>query len=306
MPTITTHYGIPDPVPFVDVEVAADNRLYVDPHAIRLRKTPLPFADRALECVDTFTHEVTDSIIKGTPADRRRGEKLLQQFVEPWETRFGMSAEGFHGHGGADIVGTCIWEVLNDDAEALVRVGVLKQIEDLPLFVEGVDRDITSDITTRIIFEPLAQFTAAMIERFPQFTSLGHKVRTFRKQVWDPSARDWGGADVALPVVDGKPLLLVPQGWARRTLLMSAGRYYETSVLSFAQLEQAVRMSDGKLSTTPKDRLKKQSGLGRGRGTNMRVTMQAFENEQDLLATFKAFVATQLDKKESDERSAAS
>lgn len=306
MPTITAHYGITGSVPFVDVEIAADNRLYVDPHAIRLSKVPSPFAARALECVDTFMHEVTDSIIVGTPASRRRGERLLQQFVEPWETRLGMSAEGFHGHGGADVVGTCIWEVFNDDAEALVRVGVLKQIEDLPLFVEGVDRDITSDITTRIIFGPLAQFTAAMVEKFPQFTSAGHKVQNFRKQVWDPVAREWGEANLILPVVDGKPLLLVPREWARRSLLMSAKRYYETSVLSFAQLEQAVRMSDGKLSKTPKDRLKKQSGLGRGRGTNMRVTMRAFEDEQDLLAAFKTFVATQLEKKESDGRSAAS
>ena len=42
MPIITTHYGITGPVPFVDVEVTADNRLYVDPHAIRLRRTPQP------------------------------------------------------------------------------------------------------------------------------------------------------------------------------------------------------------------------------------------------------------------------
>ena len=97
MPTITTHYGITGPVPFVDVEVTADNRLYVDPHAIRLRRTPQPFANQALECVDTFTHQVTDSIIKGAGATGRRGERLLQRFVEPWETRLGMSAKGFHG-----------------------------------------------------------------------------------------------------------------------------------------------------------------------------------------------------------------
>lgn len=305
MPTITAHYGITGPVPFVDVEVTTDNRLYVDPHAIRLRNTPQPFADQALECVDTFTHKVTDSIIKGTAASRHRGERLLQRFVEPWETRLGMSAEGFHGHGGADVVGTWIWDVLNDDVEALVRVGVLKQIEDLPLFVEGVDRDITSDITTRIIFGPLARFTELMIDTYPQFSSAGHKVQTYRKQIWNPITGDWDEADMVLPVVDGKPLMLVPREWARPTLLMSATRYYETSVLSFAQLEQAVRASDGRLIKTPKDRLKKQSGLGRGRGTNMRITMRAFENAEDLLASFKAFVAERLDKNDSDEQSAA-
>lgn len=305
MPTITTHYGITGPVPFVDVEVTADNRLYVDPHAIRLRRTPQPFANQALECVDTFTHQVTDSIIKGAGATGRRGERLLQRFVEPWETRLGMSAKGFHGHGGADVVGAWIWDVLNNDVEALVRVGILKQIEDLPLFVEGVDRDITSDITTRIIFGPLAQFTQLMIDTYPQFNSAGHKTQAYRKQIWNPIIGDWDEADMTLPVVDGKPLVLVPREWARPTLLMSATRYYETSVLSFAQLEQAVRASDGRLIKTPKDRLKKQSGLGRGRGTNMRITMRAFDNAEDLLATFKAFVAERLDKNDSDGRSAA-
>jgi hypothetical protein len=300
MATVTTYFGITGPVPFVDVEVTADNCLYVDPHAIRLRKAPHPFAGQALKCVDTFTNEVTDSIITGTPMARRRGEGLLQRFVEPWETRLGMSATGFHGHGGANVVGTWIWEVLNDDVEALVRVGVLKQLEDLPLFVEGVDRDITSDITTRIIFGPLAHFTEQMIDTYPEFTSAGHKVQTYQRQVWNPITLDWDEADVTLPVVDGQPLLLVPKEWARPTLLMSATRYYETSVLSFAQLEQAVRGSDGKLIKTPKDRLKKQAGLGRGRGTNMRITMRAFEGAEDLLATFKAFVASRLDENESD------
>ena len=304
LPSITTYYGIPDPVQFVDVEITADNRLYVDPHAIRLYRAPQPFADEALYCVDTFFGQVTGSIIEGTSAARRRGERLLQRFLEPWETRLGMSAAGFHGHGGAEVVGTWIWEVLNSDVEALVRVAVLKQLEDLPLFVEGVDRDITSDITTRIIFEPLARFTAAMVDSYPQFTAGRHKVKAYRKQVWNPVECEWVEADMTLPVVDDRPLLLVPKEWVRRTLLMSAGRYYETSVLSFAQLEQAVRSFDGKLVKTPKDRLKKQSGLGRGRSTNQRVTLRALENEQDLLTAFKAFVFSRLSMNEGNEPAA--
>lgn len=304
-PTITTHYGISDPVPFVDVEISVDNRLYVDPHAIRLRKSPQPFAGHALRCLDTFAEQVTDSIITATPASLRRGEQLLQRFVEPWETRLGMSRRGFRGHGGAETVGTWIWDVLTNDVEALVRIGELKQIEDLPLFVEGIDRDITSDITTRIIFDALAQFTAQMIEQYPEFTTGGHQVQTFRKQIWSPDALEWIEAEITLPVADGKALLLVPKGWARPTLLMSAGRYYETSVLSFAQLEQAVVGSNGKLLKTSKDRLKEQTGLSRGRGTNLAVTMRAFKNGQDLLAAFKAFVLGRLDTDDSTEQSAA-
>lgn len=302
MPTITQYYGISGPVPFIDVEVTADNRLYVDPHAIRLRKPGQPFADQALLCLDTFTGQVTEGILKGTPASLRRGEQLLQRFVEPWETRLGMSSRGFHGHGGGNIVGTWIWDVLTGDVEALVRIGVLKHVEDLPLFVDGVDRDITSDITTRIIFDALVKFTAQMLVQYPEFTGGGHKVGTFTKQIWSTDALDWVDVEVTLPVADGKALLLVPTGWARPTLLMSAGRYYETSVLTFAQLEQAVVGSDGKLIKTPKDRLKKQTGLGRGRSTNLAVTIKAFEKGEDLLVAFKAFVLARLDKNDPEDK----
>jgi hypothetical protein len=303
MPKLTQHYNITGPVPFTDVEILSDNRLYVDPHAIRLARFPQPFAAQAIECADTFCHEVTESVIDGTPASYGRGEDLLQHFSEPSETRLGMAATGFQGHGGSDGVGSLIWRTLVSNVEFLVRMGVLRHIEDLPVFVEGVDRDITSDVTTRIIYHPLALFTEAMIDAFPEFTAGTNKAETFTKQVWDPTAHEWTTADVLLPVIHGKPVLLVPKGWARPTLLMTARRYYETSVLSFAQLEQAVLSSKGDLLTTPKRLLKKQEGLARGRATSIQVTRRAIESEQDLLAHFKTYVAARIaaDADKSDE-----
>lgn len=70
---------------------------------------------------------------------------------------------------------------------------------------------------------------------------------------------------------------------------MSAGRYYETEVLTFAQLERA-SSRNGKLLKTPKDRLKEQPGLGRGRGTNKVVTARAEGAGHDILAQFRWFV----------------
>lgn len=75
-------------------------------------------------------------------------------------------------------------------------------------------------------------------------------------------------------------------------------------MLTFAQLEQAVVGSDRKLIKTPKDRRKKQTGLGRGRNTNLAVTMKAFEKGEDLLAAFKAFVRGRLDKSEPEDKAA--
>lgn len=305
MPTICQYFGINGPVPFVDVEIDVDNRLYVDPHAIRLRHAPQPYADEAIECLDSFLSEVTACALSQNVNARRRGRGLLQNFHEPWQTRLGMAAEGFSGHGGARDVGSWIWGALTTDVEALVRVGALRQLEDLPLFVDGVDRDITSDITTRIIFEPLCHFTEMVLAQFPEFSSLGHTLRDREVQIWDTRVKEWSRKKFTLPVANGKPLLLVPTGWARSTLLMSAGRFYETSVLSFAQLEQAVRASNGKLLKTPKDVLKQQPSLKRGRSTNLLVTLRALEYEEDLIAVFKLFVASQLKMSDADDGASA-
>lgn len=93
--------------------------------------------------------------------------------------------------------------------------------------------------------------------------------------------------------------------WTRRALLMSATRFYEKAVLDFAQLEQAVVGSDGKLIKTPKDELMKQAGLGRGRNTNIRLTLKAFAQDENLIAYFKSFVAAKFDRNDNDGEAAA-
>lgn len=294
MPRITQQYGITRPVPFIDVEVDEDNLLFLDPHAIRLSKGPQPFRDDAVACLDAFFQEIVSSIITGSPVSLGHGESLLQRFTEPWETRLGMSAAGFRGHGGSDEVGRWIWNAFTGNVGALIDVGVLRRLEHLPLYVEGIDRDITSDIATRIVFEPLAKFTSDVVARYPEFTAGSHRTGTVMRQVWRPGQHDWVEVPVTLPVVGDRELLLVPNGWARSTLLMSATRFYETTVLSFAQLEQAVRDDKGKLLKTPKDRLMRQAGLGRGRSTNLEVTLRAIRTEEDLVAAFEAFVAERL------------
>jgi len=118
----------------------------------------------------TFFDEIVECVISPKRAETERGRRLLRHFHEPKETRLGMSQEGVNGHGGADDVGAAIWKALSTNAKALIKVGILECVEDIPIFVYGVDKDITSDLTTRIIFDPLAKFTNAMMKKYPQFT----------------------------------------------------------------------------------------------------------------------------------------
>ncbi|WP_432498166.1 hypothetical protein [Kineococcus auxinigenes] len=289
---VTDHYGIPvvPRVPFLDVDVDVDKPMFLDPHAIRLARSPQPFAAGAVHCMETFFREVARCVISQRPTDQARGLDLLQHFEEPWETRLGLAAAGFQGHGGAKDVGAGIYQSLRDDINVLVRVGILTQLEDIPLFVEGVGTDITSDLTTRIVFEPLARFTADVVAQYPQFTTAPHTTRKVTRQVWDPAGLQWTTAQVELPVVNGKELLLVPRDWARHGLLMNAGRFYETSVLDHVQTERAVRGANGRWIKPSKEDLQKDKGLARGRATILEVVLRAYDGQVNVLNDFKTFV----------------
>lgn len=291
MARVSEYYGIRGRVNFVDVDVSNDNRLYVDPRAVRLQRRPSPYASRANRCTSTFFDEVVECIRSDKRRDSARGLDLLQHFREPKETRLGMSKQGIDGRGGAHDVGASIWNVLSSDAKAFVRVGVLRWIEDVPLFVYGVDKDITSDLTTRIIFEPLARFTQAMVQNYPEFARRPHRIGTFRRQSWDARHRRWVDKEFDLPVADGEPLVLVPRDWVRPRLMMSSARYYATTLLSFVQEERAVLdRTTGKLLTEPKKRLREMPQFQRGQATIVRVTEKALRRDEDLVDRFRAFV----------------
>ena len=112
---------------------------------------------------------------------------------------------------------------LRTDAQGLLNVGIFHMLEELPVFVDGVGADVTSDLTTRIIFEPLALFTRKMLTEYPQLTSGNHKTETIRRNVWDSQAKTWMEKEFLLPVADNHPLLLVPRNWARASVVLDYG-----------------------------------------------------------------------------------
>jgi hypothetical protein len=303
MPNISEYYEFENaPVEFLDVDVADDNRLFLDPHALRIERGPSPFAREAKERLDSFFDEIVTCVLSPRTEDQDRGLDLLQHFEEPKETRLGLSRSGIDGHGGAGEVGKWIWHALATDARALIDVGVFKLVEHIPLFVDGVDRDITSDITTRIVFEPLARFTQAMVRKYPEFSQNGHRLSTYVRPVWNIRAAKWAEKSLELPEAEDKALLLVPRYWAQHRLLMSHGRYYDTALLSWVQEQLAVvDKRTGRLRKDPKWSLKRKRKYKRGRGTILRVTGEANKADEDLVDRFRAFVDHKYKRLDDDE-----
>ncbi|WP_315503276.1 hypothetical protein [Actinomyces radicidentis] len=284
MTALTDHYRLSGPVPFVDVDTHDDTRLFLDPAKLRLTG-PSDVQASAIRCLDSFLAAVTHAVIARDPA----GSALLKRFHEPSETHLGMSRAGARGKGTADEMGQRLWSLMTTDLDALFRIGVIRRLEDLPAHMSGIADDLTSDIATRIIFAPLADFTTQMIAAYPE---LGATTSTVERLVWDPSGAAWRQQSMTLPTADGQPLLLVPHDWVRSTLMSSTRRYHWNAVLSYAQELQATVSDDGKIIKPRKQALKKLAPYALSTETNRRVTLEAHDAGRDLMTEFRAYIAT--------------
>lgn len=291
MATLTSHYGINGDVPFLNVTLGQDTPLFIDPYRIRLSETPMPFAADAVQCMDTFFGTIGAAVLSTDRAQRQHAETLLGKFKEPRETHLGYAKNSINGHGGAEDIGAGIWSAMNGDVSALFSLGVLKHLEDLSVYVEDVAEDRTSDITSRIIFGPLADFTAEMIQRYPEFTGNGNVTVDVERQIWDSENWQWASRTITLPCVDGVPLMLVPKEWVGSSILMSSGRFFETTLLGFIQDERTSILTDGSLSFPTKKTLLRQKTPARGRDTNLAVTLRAYDGGIDLLKRHRSWVA---------------
>ncbi|MFF2842448.1 hypothetical protein [Paenarthrobacter sp. NPDC057981] len=147
-------------------------------------------------------------------------------------------------------MGLLLWKELQSP---VCRSAALTRLEDLALFVSGVGKDLTSDMTTRVTFGVLAEFTQEMMQTYPSL-AVGAVEKTVR--IWDTKALDWVEQGVLLPYVDGKQLLLIPVEWTRGNLLMASRSFYNRKATETLQEEQTVLNGDVKL--IPSKRLLKE------------------------------------------------
>ena len=246
---VSTAFGLPTTqLPFLDVCIDTDSPLVLDPSAIR--NSSHPRAPKARECLHSFFTEVLRCRDSSLPGELRRGLQLLQDLHEPNETRLGLTAEGSRGKGFGPEMGQLLWDELQTP---VCRSAALSRLEDLALFVSGVGKDLTSDMTTRVIFGVLVEFTQEMMQTYPSL-AVGAVSRTVR--IWDTQALDWIEQEVSLPYADGKQLLLIPVEWTRGNLLMASRSFYNRKATETLQEEQTVVRGDVRL--VPSKRLLKE------------------------------------------------
>jgi hypothetical protein len=205
---------------FVDVRIDGDVRVFVDPRALRL--LPSQWAAECVSLVQDFFGVILSSI-RSDQHDRAR--RLLSTLREPNETRLGFSRAKPRGRALGPQSSLDVSQALTR-SEA-VQSGLLEDLEDTVLMVEGISSDIVSDIATNLIREPLIHYTQQVCEYYgipvvPDVNS---------GPLWDPARADWFSQFVRLPVASSRKLLLVPKAIVRIRLDYDPDEYYTDYIL---------------------------------------------------------------------------
>lgn len=251
MTRVTDYFGISGDVPFANVHVDRDNGIYLDPSAIRNDHSVRGVA--ANNRLTTLFEKVVAAARSNDPQEHIVGRELLQHLHEPNETRLGMSRGQPRGRAFGDKLAEEFWHELRINPAC--RDAAIRRLEDTRLCLENVGNDRISDMTTRIVFEVLAEFTTEMMTAYP---ALNAGATTAATDVWVPDAGRWKSRNLTLPFADGKQLLLVPLPWISKWTLMYPDQFYNLYATQVIQDERTTLDKKGRRRRPPKKAIKQE------------------------------------------------
>lgn len=254
---------------FVDVDTEGDVRVFVDPRALRLLHSE--WADECVALIQSFFQTVMEAIRSGHDDDR--AQELLGVLREPNETHLGLSAGRARGRGlGSGERALDVSSALRQSEAA--RSGLLEDLEDTILMIEGISSDIISDMTTNIIRAPLIRYTQSMAE----FYGIPLIPEVNSGPLWDPGDRRWYSEFTPMPVGPDGKLLLVPKVIVRTRMDYDPDEYYRHYLLEHlrdvelaAGTELVYLLKDGTPRVDKKDLIDK---YGAGKAAIVEQTRQ--------------------------------
>lgn len=217
---------------FVDISPASDIPLFIDPFAISLKSDQ--WSEACHRHITHFFDTALDYVKTGRAADARA---LLNGLSEPNETCLGLSKGSPAGRGVSGKQALDLYDSLAGSQAA--RTGILEDLAECDLFVEGIGPDKISDITTNIIRRLLIEYTQAQCDLHGIELKGSYPTGRF----WNMDSRSWRSDYAPMPVVGHKRLILVPKFSVRKHLALDAQEYYSHHILNFIQAEEFERGS---------------------------------------------------------------
>lgn len=211
---------------FVDVRLDTDIPVFVDPSAIRTLESPWGHDCKSL--IQHFFETLLKHIRNGNNVEARQ---LLASLNERNEFHLGYSSGKSRGHGFGSKSAGSVWGALTTSSAS--ATGLLQDLEDTALLVEGVGTDMVSDAVCNIIRGPLLKYTQDMC----QYYGIPMTPDIPSGPIWNPDKESWEQGLVPLPMTDFGKLVLVPKVIVRQKLWYQADQYYRHYLLPDMQHE---------------------------------------------------------------------
>jgi hypothetical protein len=209
---------------FLDIYANQDILLFLDPYGISCMQST--WSKECESQIASYFQYLVDSIKSD---DKQTTSKLLNAFHEVDEVALGYSVNQPNGRGIGPQQAKDIQKAF--ETSAAVRSGDIKDIADCALMIPGINRDKVSDITANILKNKLIEFTQAQCAKFSIPLT---RVATF---AFDYQTFQFRSFYTQLPVIKGKPKILLPISSVRRDPDLSKDKFYRNFVIEFLKAE---------------------------------------------------------------------
>jgi hypothetical protein len=211
---------------FVDIDPERDLAVFLDPHFLSLR--PDHFSTEATATIRSFFSQLLEAV---RADDDISALELLQYLHEPNETCLGLSKGSPDGRGIGTLDSTKLLQSLK--GSRAVKTGLVEHIEDVRIFVYGVDKDKISDMVTNIIRHQLVRYTQSQCDiwQIPLEDSIDSG------PYWNRVECQWMSSHERMLIINNRKILLVPKGIVSYSKRYSTSRFHRYAVLPFLQHE---------------------------------------------------------------------
>lgn len=220
---------------FVDVRLDTDIPVFLDPSAIKTLESA--WGQELASLLQSFFSCVLNYIKSGKNSDAQR---LLGSLSERNEYHLGYSRGKSEGHAFGSKTAGSVWAALSESNASVT--GLLEDLEDTCLLIEGIGADMISDAVSNILRGPLIAYTQSMCEYY----DIPMEEGVASGPMWDPLKKGWESKFLKLPVASGYgKVILVPKLLVRQSLSYKVSDYYRHYLLP--EMQQAELKSGGSL-----------------------------------------------------------
>lgn len=211
---------------FVDIDIQADYPLFLDPHFLSMRTDK--WSTDATTTITSFFQHVLDLVTNGR---QQQAKGLFMYLSEPGETCLGVSSGIPRGRGLGSTDATVIFDSIIQSGA--IETGLLEDLQDSVIFVEGIGKDKLSDMVTNIIRGHLIEYTQEQCKLWEIPLTLNVPSGFF----WDSKVNKWSNVHTDMLVVDNKKILLVPKAIVSYSKGYTPEQFHQHFVLNFLQNE---------------------------------------------------------------------